>query len=145
MNLNGEIQNEYRKYITRRWFFRECGVGLGSIALGSLLGATKVLGAPTGKNPLAPKQPHFAPKAKRVIFLFMAGAPSHLELFDYKPQLTKWNGKAPPPELVKGYRAAFINPSATFLGPKFKFKKHGQSGAEISELLPHLAQVVDDI
>src|SRR5438045_5073682 len=75
----------------------------------------------------------------------MAGAPSHLELFDYKPELAKWNGKLPPAELVKGYRAAFINPSSTLLGPKFKFAKHGQSGAELSELLPHLAEVVDDI
>jgi len=61
------------------------------------------------------------------------------------PSSPKWNGKVPPAELVKGYRAAFINPSATLLGPKFKFAKHGQSGAELSELLPHLAEVVDDI
>src|SRR4051812_390600 len=145
MNLNREIQNEYRKYITRRWFFRECGVGLGSIALGSLLGATKALGAPAGSNLLAPKKPHFAPKAKRVIYLFMAGAPSHLELFDYKPELSKWDGKLPPADLLKGYRAAFINPNSKLLGPKFKFKKHGKSGAELSELLPHLAGVADDI
>src|SRR5215831_2750994 len=90
--------NAYRQQITRRWFFKECGVGLGAIALGSLLSeatapaANKIVGV----NPLAPKQPHFAPKAKRVIFLFMAGAPSHLELFDNKPELTKWDGKLPP-------------------------------------------------
>ena len=75
----------------------------------------------------------------------MAGAPSHLELFDYKPQLAKFNGTMPPPELLKGYRAAFINPNSKLLGPKFKFAKHGQSGAELSELLPHLAEVADDI
>src|SRR3989441_3896830 len=75
----------------------------------------------------------------------MAGAPSHLELFDYKPALEKWNGKPPPEDLVKGYRAAFINPNAALLGPKFKFAKHGQAGAELSELLPRLAEVVDDI
>ena len=86
-----------------------------------------------------------AAKAKRVIFLFMAGAPSHLELFDNKPQLAKFDGTLPPPELLKGYRAAFINPNSKLLGPKFKFAKHGQSGAELSELLPHLAEVVDDI
>ena len=85
------------------------------------------------------------PKAKRVIFLFMAGAPSHLELFDNKPQLAKFDGTLPPPELIKGYRAAFINPNSKLLGPKFKFAKHGQCGAELSELLPHLAEVVDDI
>ena len=88
-------------------------------------------------DPLAPKQPHFAPKAKNVIFLFMAGAPSHLELFDNKPQLAKFDGTLPPAELLKGYRAAFINPNSKLLGPKFKFAKHGQCGAELSELLPH--------
>ena len=99
----------------------------------------------SGVDPLAPKAPHFAPKAKRVIFLFMAGAPSHLELFDNKPQLAKFDGTLPPPELLKGYRAAFINPNSKLLGPKFKFARHGQCGAELSELLPHLAEVVDDI
>ncbi len=93
-------------------------------------------------DPLAPKQPQFAPKAKRVIFLFMAGAPSHLELFDYKPQLAKFDGTLPPPELLKGYRAAFINPNSRLMGPKFKFAKYGKSGIELSELLPHLAKMV---
>ena len=69
----------------------------------------------------------------------MAGAPSHLELFDNKPQLAKFDGTLPPAELLKGYRAAFINPNSTLLGPKFKFARHGQCGAELSELLPHLA------
>jgi len=132
------------KLITRRWFFKQCGVGLGAIALSQLF-RERGWAAPAGPNPLGPKQPHFTPKAKRVIFLFMAGAPSHLELFDYKPALEKWNGKPPPEELVKGYRAAFINPNAALLGPKFKFAKHGQCGAELSELLPHLAEVGDDI
>src|SRR5688572_24724282 len=133
--------------ITRRWFFKECGVGLGAIALNSLIGQT-LLGKTvnsTAVNPLAPRVPHFAPKAKRVIFLFMAGAPSHLELFDNKPELAKWNGKLPPAELLKGYRSAFINPNSKLLGPKFKFARHGQSGAEISELLPHTASIVDDL
>ena len=75
----------------------------------------------------------------------MAGAPSHLELFDNKPQLAKYDGTLPPAELLKGYRAAFINPNSKLLGPRFKFAKHGQCGAELSELLPHLANVVDDI
>src|SRR5947207_9320568 len=144
MNHRQHFFNESRTNITRRWFFKECGVGLGAIALNSLL--VKSLFAdsskPTLTNPLAPKPPHFAPKAKHVIFLFMAGAPSHLELFDYKPELTKWNGKLPPADLVKGYRAAFINPSSTLLGPKFKFGKHRQSGAELAELLPDLAEVL---
>lgn len=139
---------ERRKQITRRWFFKECGVGLGTMALNSLLAQSlfgKSSKASLNVNPLAPKLPHFAPKAKRVIYLFMAGAPSHLELFDNKPELAKWNGKLPPPDLLKGYRAAFINPNSTLLGPKFSFARHGQSGAELSELLPHLATVADDI
>lgn len=130
--------------ITRRWFFQQCGVGLGAIALGTLL-RQNGLAAITPDNPLAPKQPHFPAKAKRVIFLFQAGAPSHLELFDNKPELAKWNGKLPPPELLKDYRAAFINPNSTLLGPKFTFAKHGQCGAELSELLPHISGIVDDI
>jgi hypothetical protein len=140
---------QHRHHLTRRWFFRDCGVGLGAIALHSLLG-DKLLGAgagapPAAVNPLAAKHPHFAPRAKRVIFLFQAGAPSHLELFDNKPELAKWNGKLPPAELLKGYRAAFINPNSTLLGPKFQFARHGKSGGELSELLPHLAGIVDDI
>lgn len=133
--------------LARRWFLRECGVGLGSIALGQLLGTSgrAADSTPTSTNPLAPKQAHFTGKAKRVIFLFMAGAPSHLELFDNKPELAKFDGTLPPPELLKGYRAAFINPNSKLLGPKFKFAKYGQSGAELSELLPNLAEVVDDI
>src|SRR4051795_3477253 len=125
--------------IARRWFLQECGVGLGAIAARSLMGAE------TADNPLAAKKPQFPAKAKSVIFLFMAGAPSHLELFDYKPQLAKFNGTLPPPELLKGYRAAFINPNSTLLGPKFKFEKYGQSGAEVSELLPHFTKIVDDV
>ena len=133
-----------RKAVTRRWFFQQCGVGVGAVALGTLF-RENGLAAITPDNPLAPKQPHFPAKAKRVIFLFMAGAPSHLELFDNKPELAKWNGKLPPTDLLKDYRAAFINPNSTLLGPKFKFAKHGQSGAELSELLPHTASIADDI
>ncbi len=133
--------------VSRRWFLQRCGVGLGSIALSQLF-AEAGLAAPLemqAADPLAPKAPHFAPKAKRVIFLFMAGAPSHLELFDYKPQLAKFDGTLPPADLLKGYRAAFINPSSKLLGPKFKFVKCGQSGTELCELLPQVGKVVDDI
>ena len=122
--------------IARRWFMKDCGVGLGALALGGLAQAA---------DPLAPKQPHFNPKAKKVIYLFMAGAPSHLEMFDNKPQLAKFDGTLPPADLLKGYRAAFINPNSKLLGPKFKFAKYGQNGAELSEFLPHLSMVVDDI
>ena len=129
--------------ISRRWFLQQCGVGLGSIALGQLFRQNGYAG--TSNNPLAPKQSQYPAKAKRVIYLFMAGAPSHLELFDYKPQLAKYDGKKPPEDLLKDYRTAFINPNSSFLGPKFKFAKHGESAAEISELLPYLSTVVDDI
>ncbi|MCC6391484.1 MAG: DUF1501 domain-containing protein [Bryobacterales bacterium] len=124
-------------HIARRWFLKDCAIGLGAMAARTLMAATA--------GPMSPKKPHFEPTAKRVIFLFMAGAPSHLEMFDYKPQLAKFDGTLPPPDLLKGYRAAFINPNSTLLGPKYKFHKVGQNGAELSELLPHLAKVVDDI
>jgi hypothetical protein len=129
--------------VTRRWFLKDCAVGLGALALHTLAGEASA--APPAIDPLAPRCPHFPPRAKRVIYLFMAGAPSHLDLFDYKPQLAKFNGTLPPPELLQGYRAAFINPNSTLLGPKFKFARHGRCGAELSELLPHLAEVVDDV
>jgi hypothetical protein len=129
--------------VSRRWFFKECGVGLGAIALRNLLADNLV--AATSENPLAPKKPHFEGKAKSVIYLFMAGAPSHLELFDNKPSLAKHDGTLPPPELLKGYRAAFINPQSKLLGPKFKFSKYGKCGAELSELLPHTGEIADDI
>jgi hypothetical protein len=131
--------------ISRRWFLQDCAVGLGSLALADLLGAQASSAEESMGDPLSPKKPHFAPKAKRVVFLFMAGGPSHLEMFDNKPELAKLDGQFPPPKLIEGYRAAFITPNSKFLGPKFKFAKHGKCGAEVSELLPHLATVVDDI
>ncbi|MCB1230726.1 MAG: DUF1501 domain-containing protein [Verrucomicrobiae bacterium] len=140
-----QLLEEHRRYHTRRWFFRDCGVGLGSIALGSLLGSDRASAASGSTNPLAVKEPQFTAKAKRVIFLFQGGAPSHLELFDNKPELTKWDGKLPPAELLEGYRAAFISPNSTLLGPKYQFSRHGESGAEISELLPHTAAIADDL
>ncbi|HEU0005664.1 MAG TPA: DUF1501 domain-containing protein [Terriglobia bacterium] len=148
MNCQDHLyRNQDPKQVSRRWFIEQCGVGLGAMAFGHLLQspgfAAALQDAPL--NPLAPKKPHHTPKAKSVIFLFMAGAPSHLELFDFKPQLAKFDGTLPPPELLKGYRAAFINPNSKLLGPKFKFAKYGKCGAELSELLPHLSTVVDDI
>jgi hypothetical protein len=133
--------------VSRRWFLQQCGVGLGALALMDLFAqdGRTAPEKPALPDPLAPKAPHFAPKAKRVIYLFMAGAPSQPELFDYKPELARLDGSLPPPDLLKGYRAAFINPNSKLLGPRFTFAKHGQCGAELSELLPHLATVVDDI
>src|SRR5206468_3902188 len=102
--------------VSRRHFLGECGVGLGKIALASLLtGAASAGDAPAKANPLAPKAPHFPAKAKRVIHLFMAGAPSQLDLFDYKPDLAKLEGKPIPPSVIGGQRYAFIRPDAAVL------------------------------
>src|SRR5256714_5039846 len=148
MNLSFELRSEYSKYVTRRWFFQQCGLGLGSIALSSLLDAGNALAdekAARGANPLAPRRPHFKPRAKRVIYLFMGGAPSQLDLFDYKPTLAKYNGQPVPKEVVMGQKYAFIKPDAALFASEFKFSRHGQSGAELSEALPRLAEVVDEI
>lgn len=138
----------YRKMhptqVSRRWFFEQCGVGLGVAALHTLFAENSYAAAPAD-DPLAPKEPPFPAKAKRVIFLFMAGAPSHIELFDNKPQLSKFDGTLPPAELLKGYRAAFINPNSKLMGPKFQFKRYGESSTELAELLPHLGAIVDDV
>ncbi len=130
-------------YQTRRHFFSACSVGLGSIALSQLMAAD----AARTQNATAPKPPHFAPKAKSVIFLFMAGGPSQLEMFEYKPQLTKLNGQPIPESFTKGKRFAFMDSShrSELLGTKAKFKQVGQSGAWIGDLLPHTASIVDDI
>ncbi len=140
MNPNDDLLR-----LTRRQFLSDCGVGLGQVALASLLAASGRSHAATPVDPLAPRKPHFPGKAKRVIHLFMAGAPSQLDLFDHKPKLAQLEGKPLPPEVIGGQRYAFIRPDAAVLGPRFKFAKHGQCGAEISEVLPHLATVVDDI
>jgi hypothetical protein len=139
-----DFLSQQLKLVRRRWFFRDCGVGLAGIAATSLLGRDSLLAA-SDNSLLSVKQPHFPAKAKRVIYMFQAGAPSHLELFDYKPELTKNDGKLPPKELLEGYRAAFIDPNSALLGPKFKFAKHGKCGMELSEVLPHLASIADEI
>jgi len=147
MNRSPQLHEARARYLSRRWFLRECGVGLAGIAASSLLAAESGSAAANSgsANPLAPRKPHFSPQAKRVIYMFQAGAPSQLELFDPKPELAKRNGQLPPPELLKGYRAAFINPNSALLGPKFAFAKHGQCGLELSEVLPHTASIVDDL
>lgn len=130
-------------YQTRRHFFSTCSVGLGSIALSQLMAAD----AAKTQNALSPKTPHFAPKAKSVIFLFMAGGPSQLEMFEYKPQLTKLNGQPIPESFTKGKRFAFMDSShrSDLLGTKSQFKQYGQSGAWVGNLLPHTANIVDEI
>lgn len=142
MNSVSAPSSAVARALCRRWFLQECGIGLAGIALNCL--AAREASAGT-KNPLAPRPPHFPAKAERVIYMFQAGAPSQLELFDHKPDLAKHDGELPPPELLKGYRAAFINPNSALLGPKYKFARHGQCGMELSELLPHTASIADEI
>lgn len=124
--------------LRRRWFLRDCGVGLGGLALNSLFTRDGLAAATR-------RQPHFAPRANRVVYLFQAGAPSHLELFDPKPELTKRSGQLPPAELLRNYRAAFIQPNSALLGPKYGFRKYGESGMELGELLPHIGSIADEI
>jgi hypothetical protein len=130
--------------VARRHFLKDCGIGLGKVALASLLGGTP-LRADERRDPLAAKAPHYPGKAKAVIHLFMSGAPSHLDLFDYKPKLKELEGKPLPPSIIGTQRFAFIRSDAGVLAPQFKFARHGQSGMELSEMLPHLAKVVDDV
>jgi hypothetical protein len=141
--MNNEPVNDQKSRIARRWFLRECGMGMGGMALASML--SRQSSAAASSKPLQLRSAHHAPKAKRVIYLFQAGAPSHLDLFDNKPKLASLSGTLPPPSVLEGYRSAFINPNSALLGTKFKFAKHGQSGAELSEILPHLAKIADDI
>lgn len=133
--------------ITRRHFFQDCRLGLGTMALGSLLAGDRSAHAETQPSGFSPgsRGLHHEPKAKAVIFLFMAGGPSQLELFDDKPKLRELHGQVIPESYVKGKRFAFIKADAKLLGSVRKFARYGESGAEVSELLPHLANVVDEL
>ena len=137
--------------VTRRHFFSRCGMGLGGIALASLLGERPLAAASTGESPRGKgmPRPDFAPRAKNVIFLFMAGGPSQLELFDYKPKLIELNGQPIPDSFLEGKRFAFMDSSfknrSTLMGTRRKFSRHGQSGAWVSELFPWTAGIVDEI
>ena len=135
--------------ITRRHFFGQCAMGVGALALQQLLAETgwATPGGPVidPMHPLAPRVPHFAPKAKRVIYLFMAGGPSQLDLFDHKPKLRELQGKPPPPSLMEGKRFAFLKGNETLLGSPRKFEAYGQCGMTLSELFPHHRKIVDDV
>ena len=141
--IDPEAAREWAQ-LTRRDFLATSASGIGTAALASLLQQDNLL-ANTG-NPLANIGPHFAPKAKRCIFIFMAGAPSHVDLFDPKPKLNELSGKPLPKEMTANVRFAFIKKeSAVLMGTKRKFKPHGQCGMELSDLLPHIGSVSDDI
>jgi hypothetical protein len=140
--MNPEL--EALKAVTRRHFFGQSG-GLGAIALAAMLAREGRGEAKPGDNPTAQKKPHHRPRAKNVIYLHMAGSPSQLDLFDYKPELVKFNGKPCPEEYLQGKRFAFIQGVPNMLGTPFQFSKHGESGAELSEVWKHLPEVIDDI
>jgi Protein of unknown function (DUF1501) len=138
---------QFRAIQDRREFLRSVGGGIGIAALADLLTADGLTAAtaPGELNPLAPKKPHFAPKAKNVIFMFMEGGPSQFELFDPKPALQKYDGQSLPPSMTKDMKLAFIKPTAKVMASHFAFQRHGQCAMELSELLPHLGSVADDI
>lgn len=146
MNYSHEFQTELLRAQTRRHFFRQTGFGIGAAALTSMLNAS-LFAADTVNptDPLAAKQPMFPAKAKSIIYLFMAGAPSQVDLLDPKPTLQKYDGQNVPQELTKGERFAFIKGTPKLLGSPYQFERCGQSGAEISELLPNLQKVADQI
>src|SRR5207245_1792974 len=146
MNLDPRLWSA--RAITRRQFFHSTGLSLGTIALGGLLSRVGYAGlAPkvSVAKPLAPKKPAFAPKAKSIIYLHMSGAPPSLDMFDYKPKLVELNMKPCPEELLKGQRFAFIKGVPKMLGTPYKFKQYGKNGAWVSETLPHMAGIVDEI
>ncbi len=134
-------QRDLLREVTRRHFFKQAGFGIGALALSSLLDEGLFAAQTAGPLP----GPHFKPRATRIIYLFMAGAPSQLDLFDYKPKLKQYNGQAIPEDFIRGERFAFIRGRPKLLGSPFNFKRYGESGAEISDLLPFLAKHADEI
>ena len=144
MKIIEEARLASAEYATRRHFLKTCAMGLGGVALNGLSGWA--MGAEAKNAALGGATvPHFAPKAKRVIYLHMAGSPSQLELFDYKPELERLHQQLCPPSLLEGKRFAFINGTPKMLGPQAKFQQHGDSRAWISDNLPHLATKADKI
>ncbi|MBP7140695.1 MAG: DUF1501 domain-containing protein [Opitutaceae bacterium] len=143
-----DTPSEHLCQLTRRHFFSRCSVGLGGIALASLFGRSPLSGATPGHEPgSTTRPPHFKPRAKNVIYLFMAGGPSQLELFDYKPRLIELNNQPIPTSFIEGKRFAFMDSSHStrLLGTRRTFTRHGRSGAWVSDLFPHTAGIVDDI
>ncbi|MEN9631617.1 MAG: hypothetical protein RL077_21 [Verrucomicrobiota bacterium] len=142
-----QLFTEHWQNATRRAFLRRSGLGLGAIALRSLLHG-ELTAAPSLnsiRNPLAPHPSHFPARAKRIIYLHMVGAPSQLDLFDHKPALQAYDGKPCPDAFIQGKRFAFLRGHPTLAASRFNFARHGRSGHEISELLPHLAKIADDL
>ena len=143
------MQNEhFLQQQTRRHFFNQCGMGVGAIALADMLAdSTRGRDATPSSNPLAPKPTHFPARAKRVIYLFMAGGPSQLDMFEHKPMLNQLNGQPIPQSYLEGKRFAFMDSShrVNLLGTRRTFQQYGQSGAWVSDLLPYTARIVDEL
>jgi Protein of unknown function (DUF1501) len=137
-------REEFRRIQTRRSFFQQCAGGIGVVALSQLM-EREGRGAVASVNPLAPKPPHFPAKAKNVIFMFMEGGPSQLDLFDPKPELEKWSGKPLPPSMTKDLRLAFTKPNAAVLASPRKFQPYGRSGIEFSDYIPNIGSCADDL
>jgi len=133
----------YALAVTRRELLQNAGMGIGGMALASLLAGESP--AAPADNPLAARPPHFAPRAKNVIFVHLVGAPSQLDLFDNKPVLRQYDGDLVPKKYIEGERFAFLRGHPKLLGSRFRFQKHGESGIEMSDVLPHLAKMADDI
>jgi hypothetical protein len=123
------------------------GGGLGSLALAALTGRSSRGNDPDSPvaNPLAAQQPHFAPRAKRVVWLFMDGGPSHIDLFDYKPELAKYSGQPLPPSFKRPVTAMGVTSGTPLMASPWKFARHGQCGQWVSELYPEVATVVDEL
>ena len=138
MGLDNMDLEQFRRIQSRRKFFRDCAGGIGTIALAQLL-EQDARAAAVEQNPLAPRRPHFPAKAKNIIFMFMEGGPSQLDLFDPKPELQKWHGQSLPEALTKDLKLAFIKPTAKVLGSSAAFRPRGQCGMELSDYLPKLA------
>ena len=139
-----QARQEQLRLATRRLFLKQCGLTLGGLAFGSLLGCNAGPAKPENVLGMAPGRV-FPPKAKSVVYLHMAGAPSQLELFDFKPELAKLDGQDCPASLLEGKKFAFIRGIPKMLGPQAKFAQHGESRAWISDYLPHLSTVADDL
>ncbi len=131
--------------LTRRELFQRLGGGIGAIALTSLLNRELLATPPQAEQPLQARQPHFAPRATNVIYFHMVGAPSQLDLFENKPELRRLNGELVPQHFIEGQRFAFLRGHPKLMGTQFRFNRHGQSGIELSEVLPHLAEVADEL
>jgi hypothetical protein len=136
---------EHGLHVTRRHFLRDGSLGLGALALSLLGERTRADDPRTDVNPMAPRRPHFAPKATNVIYLHMAGSPPHLDLFDYKPELVRRNSENCPEEFLRGRRFAFTTGVPRLLGTPQRFAQHGQSGAWVSAAMPQVAGLVDEL